>query len=54
VGDTLNASSIAPSPASGTGNGNPQNFTVSGSIAPGQYSSPGAYTGTVVVTANFV
>ena len=52
-GDSLAISSIGDSPSSGTGSGAAQPFTVSGSAAAGQYSSPGAYSGSVTITANF-
>jgi spore coat protein U-like protein len=52
-GATINASNIAPSAPGGTGNGSAQNFTLSGDLAAGQYSTPGAYSGSILVTANF-
>ena len=51
--DQLNISSIGDSPAGGTGTGSAQPFTVSGSAAAGQYVTPGPYSGSVTITANF-
>lgn len=53
AGDVLAISSIGDSPSSGTGSGAAQPFTVSGQAGPGQYSTPGNYTGNVTITANF-
>jgi len=51
--DQLNISSIGDTPAAGNGNGSAQPFTVSGSAAAGQYVTPGNYSGSVTITANF-
>lgn len=51
--DFLAISGIGDSPSSGTGSGAAQPFTVSGQAAAGQYSTPGNYSGSVTITANF-
>jgi spore coat protein U-like protein len=53
LGATLTASAINTSPAGGTGSGIAQSFNVNGTIAAGQYSTPGAYSGSITVTATF-
>jgi spore coat protein U-like protein len=53
AGPPLTATGINTVPATATSAGLPQSFNVNGSLAPGQYASPGAYSGSITVTASF-